>query len=416
MSERRSVILAPAAHNLAEVTRALEIAKAIRADFDILFLSYDSGKRSHWLIEREGFAIREMQPALTEARIQEWWAIDRGEKFGDMFPTDELIARVESEVALYQEVQPVAVLTGFCLSVPISTRLAKVPLVWVIQTTWLLEYVKRYGTWPDAVDYPSVRWLPDAFMDWLSRRIAKVTYWTLNKGFNKAARHFGLPPFSGSAFFEGDYNLFAEPPGFSGIPVPARLADRHRFIGPLIAHLPIDVPPEIKNMPRDLPIVYFAMGSSGAEQIVAHIIQTFAGQPYRVIAPVAPLMKRLKLEPPPNVLVTDWLPADKVNPMADITVSHGGIGTVMTACLSGTPVVGIPNGNPEQECNLDCLVRKGFGIRLRKQRLTAKMVIEAIDRQLRNNEARQNALAFQSELQQWNGPANAAAFMRETFL
>jgi hypothetical protein len=344
MSHRPCVILAPAAHNLAEVTRALEIAKAIRNDFDPLFLSYDGGKRNHWLIEREGFAIRAMQPALSEARVQEWWAIDRGEKFGDMFPTDELVARVDSEMALFAQTKPVAVLTGFCLSIPLSTRLAGVPLVWVIQTTWLLEYVRRYGTWPDAVDYPALQWLPDGFMNWLSRRIAKVTYWTLNKGFNKAARHFGLPPYSGSSFFEGDYNLFAEPPGFSGLPVPARLENRHRFVGPLIAHLPIDVPTEIQEMPRDRPVVYFAMGSSGAERIVAQIIRAFDGQPYRVIAPVAPLMKRLKLDPPDNVIVTDWLPADKVNPMADVTVIHGGIGTVMTACLSGTPVVGIPNG------------------------------------------------------------------------
>lgn len=100
---------------------------------------------------------------------------------------------------------------------------------------WLLEYVQRFGSWPDAVDYPAVQWLPDSFMNWLSRRIAKVTYRTLNKGFNKAVRHFGLRPYSGSAFFEGDYNLFAESPGFSGLPVPSRLADRHRFIGPLIA-------------------------------------------------------------------------------------------------------------------------------------------------------------------------------------
>ena len=78
------------------------------------------------------------------------------------------------------------------------------------------------------------------------------------------------------------------------------------------------------------------MGSSGAEHIVARIIQAFDGQP---IAPVAPLMKKLQLDPPPNVIVTDWLPADKVNAMADVTVIHGGIGTVMTACLSGTPVV-----------------------------------------------------------------------------
>ena len=40
-----------------------------------------------------------------------------------MFPGEELIARVESEIALFEEIKPVAVFTGFCLSIPLSTRL-----------------------------------------------------------------------------------------------------------------------------------------------------------------------------------------------------------------------------------------------------------------------------------------------------
>ena len=61
-------------------------------------------------------------------------------------------------------------------------------------------------------------------------------------------------------------------------------------------------------------------------------------------------------------------------------------------------------------------MRKGFGLRLRKQRLTAKKVIEAIERQLNNDEAKRNAQVMKTELQQWHGPNNAAMFVRETFL
>ena len=97
----------------------------------------------------------------------------------------------------------------------------------------------------------------------------------------------------------------------------------------------------MKNIPRDLPIVYFAMGSSGERGIIAEILRAFSGKPYRVIAPVRKLLNGMPVDIPPNVLVTDWLPAHKVNPMADISVIHGGLGTVLTACLSGTPIVGV---------------------------------------------------------------------------
>ena len=36
-----------------------------------------------------------------------------------------------------------------------------------------------------------------------------------------------------------------------------------------------------------------------------------------------------------NVMVTDWLPALQVNKMADLSLIHGGIGTVMTAAYAG---------------------------------------------------------------------------------
>ncbi len=101
--------------------------------------------------------------------------------------------------------------------------------------------------------------------------------------------------------------------------------------------------------------------------------------------------------------------------MADISVIHGGIGTVMTACLSGTPVVGV-GMQPEQEANLECLVRKGFAIRLSKRRLTAEAVAGAIDELLDDREARRKAQEFQAILQRWgDGGVNAAQFLAETF-
>ncbi|MDP3981088.1 MAG: glycosyltransferase [Chlamydiota bacterium] len=107
----------------------------------------------------------------------------------------------------------------------------------------------------------------------------------------------------------------------------------------------MDIPESVIQIPKDKPIIYFAMGSSGSDEMVSRILQSFEGKPYRVIAPVVPLVRRLNITVPDNVIMTEYLPADKVNPFADLSVIHGGIGTVMTACISGTPIVGIPNGN-----------------------------------------------------------------------
>jgi UDP:flavonoid glycosyltransferase YjiC (YdhE family) len=158
------------------------------------------------------------------------------------------------------------------------------------------------------------------------------------------------------------------------------------------------------------------MGSSGQPEVIARIVEGFAGRPYRVIAPVAAHLDRVSgVRVPPNVLVTGWLPAHKVNPLADLSVIHGGIGTVMTACLAGTPVVGV-SMQPEQEANIDCLVRKGFAIRIRKGRLTPERLCAAIDALLSDREAGEKARQFQQVVQAWEDPSLITRFFAERFL
>ena len=154
--------------------------------------------------------------------------------------------------------------------------------------------------------------------------------------------------------------------------------------------------------------------SLGRPKLIAEIIEAFEGKPCRVIAPVRAHIDGLPVEIPDNVYVTGFLPAHKVNPMADLSVIHGGQNTVMQACLSGTPIVGM-GMHPEQEANLEACVRKGFAIRLNKWRLGASDVADAIDRLLKDAQAKQAVEAFRKKLESWNGPENAARFLVETF-
>jgi UDP:flavonoid glycosyltransferase YjiC (YdhE family) len=222
---------------------------------------------------------------------------------------------------------------------------------------------------------------------------------------NAAARHFGVkeykPVFN---YFKGDITLVAEPAGFSGMPLP----ENHYYVGPLLGNQDFPMPDEVMNIPRDMPSVYFAMGSSGTATVVARISESFNGAPYRVVAPVKQLIKtKPGLEVPPNVLVTDWLPALRVSRMADISVIHGGIGTVMTAALAGKPAVGV-GMQPEQRANIACLERKGIAVRLSKSKDLPARLQEAIGSQLSNSEAKRKAADYSIERAKWDGPHNAA--------
>ncbi len=405
----KTLLFAPASYNFAETMRMVEIADACRDTFRVIFASY--GGDFEWLITEKNFPLIRLQPRLTPQKIERLYRIMRWELINHPFGMDHLIERVKGELQWLRALKPAAVITGLCLSWPVSCRVLGVPLVWVAQTTSLAPYWHSpLATWPDLLDYRPLRLIPERVLNYLARYLMYFNRIIMIR-FNAAAYLFGARPFRGTEFWEGNHTLLAEPPEFSGL---KNLPSHYHFIGPLVARLARPIPPEVENLPRDQPIIYFAMGSSGDRQIIAEILQGFAGKPYRVIAPVRRLLRGMPLDIPLNVLVTDWLPAHKVNPLAQLSVIHGGLGTVMTACLAGTPIVGV-GMHFEQEANLDCVVRKGFAIRLRKRRVTAAQVMEGVDRLLNDPEAHRKAREFKAIIEKYDAPANAARFLASTF-
>ena len=391
----------------------LEIAKGVARDpvgsnaFDIHFIS--DGGDFESLIEKHGFGLTLMEPRLTPEKIEHIAKVDRGEKFTPAFTDAEMIQRVENEVAVLKTLKPVAVITGSYPSIPVTCRMLNIPLVWVVQSTWLPDFFEHGAGMTDRMRSAPIKAIADRCI------LAFINFW-IRHGFlnsvNHAAKHFGVPGYDSIFdYWRGDITLVAEPPEFSGIKLPPN----HFFTGPLIPQNEFALPEEIKNIPRDKPLIYFAMGSSGTREIVARIVESFEDKPYRVIAPVKfHLAQGQGVHIPSNVLITDWVPALQVNKMADLTVIHGGIGTVMTAALAGKPVVGV-GMQMEQVANLACLERLGFAIRVRKSRNPSRKVQEAIAKLLNDESAKSKAAAFAETVARWDGPRLAAERLVERY-
>jgi UDP:flavonoid glycosyltransferase YjiC (YdhE family) len=411
----KTLIFAVAGYNLAETGRMVEIARSAKKDFNVTFASY--GGQFEELIEREGFRLVKMEPRLTGEKLARLRIVLSGETLNTVgyLSAKELVPRVESEIRFFGEVEPAAVLTGWCLSVTISTRAAGVPFVNVLHSTSVREYYEAgLQSWPDRSDFGFVRWLfrndEERMNRWVSQMVLKLA--APARAYNKVGAKYGLPKSRNFIdLIEGDHTLLADIPEWVGFP---SVRPSLHFIGPLPARIDRPIPDEVASMPRDKPIVYFAMGSSGKPALVAEILAGFRGKPYRVIAPVRSHIEQMSVDIPENVVVTGFLPAHKVNPMAAISVIHGGQNTVMNACLSGTPIVGI-GMHPEQQANLDACVRRGFAIRLSKKRASASDVLAAVDKLLTDTKAKTAVETFQAQLAEWNGPENAARFLRENY-
>lgn len=410
---KKKLLFAPVAFNLAETTRMIEIAKGIRRHeaagklFDIQFIS-DGGDLEH-LIEEEGFALKRMEPRLTREKIEHIGKVDKGEKFAPAFTKMEVLERIDNEVEYLKQINPTVVVTGSYMTIPVTCRILKIPLVWVIQSTWLEDFFAKGAGMTDGIQVKPLKALADFGM------LMFINFW-IRYGFlnslNQAAKYYRVEGYNSIFdYWRGDVTMVAEPADFSGAKLPAN----YYFTGPLIAKQDFPIPVEVANIPHDKPIIYFAMGSSGTPEIIANLIESFEGKPYRVIAPVKEHLDKIpNVKIPSNVLVTGWLPAHQVNKLADLSLIHGGIGTVMTAALAGKPVVGV-GMQPEQTANLACLVRKGFAIQVPKSKNPSKKVQEAIALLIHNDDARNKAKEYSASMEQWDGPKMAAELLYEKF-
>jgi len=203
------------------------------------------------------------------------------------------------------------------------------------------------------------------------------------------------------------YNLVTDIPELTGV---KDLPANWQYVGPIFAHLEGEIPSELLNLSHERPIIYCAMGSSANRNILKIVIEIFDNAPYTVIAPIKAHVQNIAVAK--NVLVYDWLPAPKVNSLADIAVIHGGQGTVQTACAAGTPFIGI-GLQPEQESNIDAIARQGSAIRIRKHRLSRKTLLSSIKQLLSNPLARQKAKKIQKLFVDWDGAKNSAEFLKQ---
>ena len=409
----KTIIFAVAGYNLAETGRHIEIAKACRDQFNILFLSY--GGKFESLIEDEGFTLKRMEPRLTEKQLQHVRKALNGETLNTVgyFSAEEMAPRVENEIKLFKEINPACVLTGWCQSIFISTRAAGIPFINVLHSTSITEYYQAgLQSWPDRRNYP---WLRKIFGEQKLNRFASNLVLRMKlpaKSFNILGKKYGIREFKNFIeVLEGDYTLLADIPQWVGL---KKIRANLHYIGSLPFQSKSEVPKEILDMPKDKPVVYFAMGSSGKPELIAEIIEGFRNKPYRVIAPVKSHIINMNVQIPDNVIVTGFVPAHKVNPLADVSVIHGGQNTVMNACLSGTPIVGV-GMHAEQQANLDACVRKGFAIRISKREASAEKILKAIEEILNDSKAKEKVNKFKHELEKWNGPVNAAKFLCEKF-
>jgi UDP:flavonoid glycosyltransferase YjiC (YdhE family) len=337
--------------------------------------------------------------------------------FSPVCSYDELQAYVPAEADAFRQARADAVLIGWNLPSYLSAPLAGIPILVQQPGPFTAPFFDRkMGVFQPSL-FGAARRLP---LDWL------VNWWLPRAQiwlgpFNQLAARLGLPQWKSTLdLMAGDLTLVMDTPEILGIP-PEELhayQPRHpqlfhrppvyRYGGPCFARLPGEIPaPIAKHFDTPRPKLYCAMGVSGSPRVLREVIEIVDGLDIQSLIVTTTILPERKGKASGRVLLTSHAPAHRVNPLADIAITHGGAGTVQTAIHSGTPLVGIPM-HLEQTGNLSLVTRQGAGLMLSKWDLNLRSLGRALERLLTDASLRENMLRLKALQDKVDGPANAA--------
>ena len=125
-----TIVFCPITFNLAEVTRMIEVARALDPRHRAVFQGYEHDF-AHLIVDA-GFEYRPSEPSFTEVERRQALRFDQGKTLRSPF-TDELVAaRVGAERRLIREVDAAAVVIGTNPTSMISARAEGVPLFYPV--------------------------------------------------------------------------------------------------------------------------------------------------------------------------------------------------------------------------------------------------------------------------------------------
>lgn len=399
------IIFCPVTFNLAEVTRMIEVARALDPAHDPVFMGYEEDF-AHLIVDA-GFDYRRSAPAMTKAQREQAIRFDQLKSFRSPFSYEFIRARVETERELIRQVDAAAVVIGTNPTSMISARAEQVPLFYPVPFALTRPHVgqtRRMGLVPGQNPLSRA----------LDRFATAALRWAYNhaplapRSFARVSKENDIAPLrTVVSLLEADWNLLTVMPDeLDGYQLP----ERYVRVGPIFARLDAPVPPIVHELARrDEPLILLALGSSASRDLALAAARQLGELPVNVVAPIAHYLDGESV--PSNVHVTGLLPTHRLAGLVDAAVLHGGQGTVQAACAAGIPFVGM-GLQPEQVWNVDVCVQQGNALALspRRTRELGAMVTKLLNEPSYREAAGRLREAFLPE----DGAAASARFIERT--
>jgi len=290
-----------------------------------------------------------------------------------IYTTALLKQYIQEDLALIERIQPDVVVGDFRLSLSISARMASVEYHNITNAYWRPEYRPV----PPRPVLKPMRFLPTPVADALYRASIEKIFRLHAKPFNQARRSHGLPELPPDVryfYTDGDVVLYADRralyPDFA-------LPDGHCFLGPLLWAPSVPPPDWWERVPRNRPVIYVALGSSGNHSAFQILLNTLSRLPVAVIAATgegAPAVEE-------NRYLAPWLDGNAACRRASLLICNGGVMSCHQALEAGIPVIGVCS-NMDQFLSMQVMEENRLGHTIRADEVDAHRVVAVVERLL----------------------------------
>lgn len=382
------ILFSPESFNMGETTRCIEIARVARErGHTVLFHVYSP--KYIGLLESAGLPVHLREPIMSDAEEEQIMALDQGRGVRHPFTTDMVRRRVTAELAAIRDFNADAVVIGSNLTMLLSARIAGVPIFYARPYAYSSTYFSKK---PVGGELVAPGWL---------RAVARVFSYK-PASFVRVAREYGLRlPRRTVDMLSADVNLicslFTQLRGDS-------LVKPDVGVGPIYYRAPGELP-QIVHEPRDRPLVYVGMGSSGSADILAQVLRQLSVAPVDVLVGGGVQLSDTRLLGD-NIHFAGTVPVHLLAGHIDASITHGGEGTVQTACLAGVPFAGIAM-QAEQSWNIEECVRHGNALRFTKNDVRRGNMRDILDRLLSDEGMRAKARQLGEAMRTMDGAALA---------
>ncbi|VAV84926.1 Putative glycosyl transferase [hydrothermal vent metagenome] len=391
------ILVLPYTHALSHISRPLLVAEELRRrGHEVVFAGEGPKVR---FIRDAGFQVLpvyEPDPAILFGNIRK----------GKMrFVTDEVIEEmVEADLALFKEVGPCIVLTDGRFSARISTHIAgikHVAIVNVSSTEYRAEpYIPFLDFIPDSLHIGKAR-------DLLNLKLEISIFDRVMSVFKRLSRQYGIKTLvtATNCLTGKDYTLLPDIPEY----FPTKnLPDNYSYIGPITWNSRLPGPHWWPPKKDGRELVYITMGTTGVADFFEKIYDLFKASEFLAIITTGAQSGKLRTTEG-KIYVEDFMDGDLAIEASELVVCHGGNGTIYQALQHGRPVIGIPT-IPDQKFNMRRVEALGLGKTLfwKDFEKSPERLLDLIKEVLADSSVRENVVRFRELSGKYDAPRIAA--------